>query len=107
MAARIESSESSGVDQHSIPLRLQFAWRVGRRVWLAIKAIGGLALFVLSSLAEQYNVVDLQELVRSLFANSTRLSLIVVCVTVGWVTLQALLKMPKGRTGKANQDDGE
>lgn len=104
MAAIIESSDSSGF---KIPLRLQFVWRVGKRVLNIVKGVAGVVLIALGTLADQYNLVDVQDFVKTVFHSSAQLSLMVAGVTIGYVILQAILKMPKGMTARSNQNDGE
>ena len=83
------------------------SWRFGRRVYLLLRATIWLILTGLGTLADQYQMVDVQNVVRQTFANSTRLTLIVAGVTIAWLLILHPTRGQKGFSAKGDLNEGE
>lgn len=92
---------------HGVPFMVRMSWRFGRKVYIILRGMVWLVLSGLGMLADQYNLVDVQNFVRGAFANSTKLTLIVVGATVLWLAVMHFTKTQKGFSAKGNLDDGE
>ncbi|WP_027521770.1 hypothetical protein [Bradyrhizobium sp. Ec3.3] len=106
MAALVQEMSSEG-EVHGGPWMLRMSWRFGHRVYLFLRAMVWLILTGLGALADQYQLVDVQNFVRTTFASSTKLTLIVVAVTVLWLAVTHLTRGQKGFSAKGNLDEGE
>lgn len=107
MAARVDDEYCTEAEFHGVPLMLRASWKFGRRLFVFIKAAAWVALTGLGALADQYDVVDITSFVKSAFADSAKLSLIVAGVAVTWILIGQLAKGHKGFSAKRDLDEGE
>ena len=88
-------------------LALRLAWRFTRRVMLYLKAAGSLILLAGGTFTSQYQLVDVQGVIRTLFGSSARLGTIIAAVTISYLALTVALKLPKGFSANVKMNDGE
>lgn len=104
--AQIEDSESEG--EMSLPSRwLRVAWRLTRRTVYFLKALGAAAVLFGGALTDQYQLADVQGFIKSAFGSSVKLPAILAGVTVAYLALTVLLKLPKGFSMNVKMNDGE
>lgn len=107
-AARVEEPEASD-GEAPLPSRvLRLAWTLTNRVMLWLRAVGSILLLVGGTVTNQYQLVDLQGFARTIFGeNSVKLPAIIGGITITYLVLTLLLKLPKGFSNNAKQNDGE
>lgn len=107
-AARVDDNEPEASDAESLPSRwLRLAWTLTGRVMLWLKAVGSVLLLAGGTLTDQYQLVDIQGFLKNIFGDSVKLPAIIGGVTVAYLLLTLLLKLPKGFSNNAKQNDGE
>lgn len=85
----------------------RLAWKLTSRVVRWIKAIGALLLMAGGTLTTTYGLAEVQDFVRTIFGSKVYLPTLVVGVTVAYLALTILLKLPKGFSASNKLDDGE
>lgn len=92
----------------SLPSRwYRLAWTMTANVVRWVKAILSILLLAAGTLTESYGLVDLQGFARSIFGDSVKLPTIIAGLTIGYLALTLILKLPKGFSANAKLNDGE
>lgn len=99
--------DSSGEVVTPASRALRMAWRFHKRFVLWVKALSSILLAVGSTIAANYNVADMQGYARAIFADNIKLPVIIGGITVFYLVMTLVCKLPKGFSANIKMDEGE